>query len=48
MQPGFGGGGAARRDDGAAAVGEEGHVEGRARVEVLADEEVAVVEGGGG
>lgn len=48
MQPGGGGGGGAGGDDDAAAVGEEGDVEGRAGVEVLADEEVAVVEGGGG
>lgn len=48
MQPGGGGCGGAGRDDVAAAVGEEGDVEGRAGVEVLADEEVAVVEGGGG
>lgn len=34
-------------DDGAVAVGEEGVGEGNAWVEVLADEEVAVVEGGG-
>lgn len=34
-------------DDGAVAVGEEGVGEGDAWVEVLADEEVAVVEGGG-
>jgi hypothetical protein len=40
-------GGSGRRD-GADAVGEERDAEGCARVEVLADEEVAVVEGGGG
>ncbi len=47
VQPGGGGGRGAGGDDGAAAVGEEGHVEGGAGVEVLADEEVAVVERGG-
>lgn len=34
--------------DDADAVCEEGYAEGGARVEMLADEEVAVVEGGGG
>lgn len=48
MQPGLGGGGAAGGDDVAAAVGEEGHGEGGAGVELLSDEDVAVVEGCGG
>lgn len=48
VEPGFGGRGPARRGDDADAVGEEGHAEGCAGVQVLADEEVAVVEGGGG
>lgn len=49
MQEGVGGGGAggAEGGDGAVAVGEERGGEGDARVEVLADEEVAVVERGG-
>lgn len=46
--PLLGGGGGPRGCDDADAVGEEGDAEGSARVEVLADEEVAVVEGGGG
>jgi len=45
-KPGFRGGGAERGDD-AEAVCEEGDSEGRGGVEVLAQEEVAVVEGGG-
>lgn len=53
MEQGLGGGGgrggavAAEGGDGAVAVGEERVGEGDARVEVLADEEVAVVEGAG-
>ena len=46
--PFLGGGGRASGCDEADSVGEEGHAEGGAGVEVLADEEVAVVEGGGG
>lgn len=48
MQPGARGGGGAGGGDEAAAVGEEGDGEGGAGVEVLPDEEVAVVEGCGG
>lgn len=48
VEPVGGGGGGAGGSDDAAAVGEEGDGEGRPGVEVLADEEVAVVEGGGG
>ncbi len=47
MQPAGGGRGGAGGDYDAAPVGEEGDGEGRTRVEVLADEEVAVVKGGG-
>jgi hypothetical protein len=43
VQPFLGRGGGACRGDGADAVGEEGDAEGGAGVEVLADEEVAVV-----
>ena len=43
-----GGGRAAEGDDDAGAVGEKGVGEGDGGVEVLADEEVAVVEGDGG
>jgi hypothetical protein len=45
--PFLGGGGGPCGGDDADAVGEEGHAEGGARVEMLADEEVAVIEGGG-
>ena len=48
VEPFLCGGGGAGRCDGADAVGEERDAEGRAGVEVLADEEVAVVEGRGG
>ena len=48
MQPALSGGGGACADDNAAAIGEEGRTEGDGGVEVLADKEVAVVEGGGG
>ena len=43
MEPRFCGGGGAGGDDGAAAVGEERDGECGAWVEVLADEEIAVV-----
>jgi hypothetical protein len=48
VQPGFGRGRGARLCDDADAVGEQRDPEGGARVQVLADEEVAVVEGRGG
>lgn len=47
VEPLRGGGRAAGRCDDAGAVGEERDAKGGTRVEVLADEEVAVVEGGG-
>ena len=48
VEPSLCGGGGAGRCDGADAVGKERDAEGCAGVEVLADEEVAVVEGCGG
>jgi hypothetical protein len=47
VQPLFCGTGGPRGRDEADAIGKKGDAECRARVEVLADEEVAVIEGGG-